>query len=328
MVRQSHRPGREAVVKDYGLIISSALTAYMDNSSRSQQASEGKLGPSDIGFCRQKAALMVKGVPATDSTPKMAAAVGTAWHNYAEHALSQSPLCEGWIFGSISDLTVTAKLPSGAEISGHPDIVIPSENTVLDIKTVDGFQWVKREGTSQNHKFQRHLYAMGCIQAGMFDETKPVYVGNVYFDRSGKEQEPIVIVEEFDETLTDEIDQWVGDVIYAVANGEEASRDIPSPVCEKICDHFTACRGGLEIHQGGEQITDNELLTAVEMYVEARDLAKQADQMKREASARLHGVNGSTGRFDVRWVDVQPSRVDAFEKSGYSRLDIRKTRSR
>jgi len=311
---------------DYGMAISAALTSYMDNSARSIQADEGRLGPSDIGFCRQKATLMVKGIDATDSNPKWAAAVGTAVHNYVEAAIKQ--MFPDWLMGSIDDITVTATLPSGAEISGHPDIVIPEKNTVLDIKTVDGFQWVKREGTSQNHKFQRHLYAMGCIESGLFDDSQPVYVGNVYFDRSGKQPEPLVLIEEMDPMLTDEIDAWVTDVIYAVQHKEDASRDIPAAVCERICSHFTACRGALEIGEGGEPITDPELVSAVDMYTEARAMEKTAKQMKDEASTRLAGVNGSTGQWQVRWVDVQPSRVEAFDKQGYSRLDIRKARSR
>ena len=311
---------------DYGVAISAALTAYMDNSPRSMQADEGRLGPSDIGFCRQKAALMIRGVEATDAPPKWAAAVGTAVHNYVEAAIKG--MFPDWLLGSIDDLSVTATLPSEAQISGHPDIVIPDANTVLDIKTVDGFAWVKREGTSQQHKYQRHLYALGCLQAGIFDESKPVYVGNIYFDRSGKQPEPLAIVEEMDPMLTDEIDSWVQDVIYAVKNGEDASRDIPAAVCERICSHFTACRGALEINEGGELITDGELLAAVDMYTEARNMEKTAKQMKDEASSRLVGVNGSTGAWQVRWVEVQPSRVEAFDKQGYSRLDIRKARSR
>jgi hypothetical protein len=311
---------------DYSLAIQAALTSFMDNSPRSMQADEGRLGPSDIGFCRQKAALMVKGVEPTDSTPKWAAAVGTAVHNYVEAAIKG--MFPDWLLGSIDNLSVTATLPSGAQISGHPDIVIPSANTVLDIKTVDGFAWVKREGTSQNHKFQRHLYALGCVQAGLFDKTKPVYVGNVYFDRSGKEATPLTIVEELDPMLTDEIDAWVTDVIYAVKNGEDASRDIPAAVCERICSHFTACRGALDTHEGGEPITDSELIAAVDMYTEARTMEKTAKQMKEEASTMLAGVNGSTGDWQVRWVEVQPSRVEAFDKQGYARLDIRKARAR
>ena len=311
---------------DYEIAIDAALTAFMDNSDRSVQASEGRLGPSDIGFCRQKAALMVKGVEATDAPPKWAAAVGTAIHEYTEAAIKT--MFPNWILGSIDKLRVTAILPSGAEISGHPDIVIPEENTVLDIKTVDGFQWVKREGTSQQHKYQRHLYAMGCIEANIFDKTKPIHVGNVYLDRSGKQNKPLVIVEEMDPMLTDEIDAWVGDVIYAVKHGEDASRDIPAAICERICSYFTACRGALETHEGGELIEDTTLISAVDMYTEARNMEKLAKQMKEEASARLVGVNGSTGQWQVRWVEVQPSKVEAFEKTGYSRLDIRKARSR
>ena len=225
-------------MNDYAALIGAALSAHADNSERSQQAAEGRLGPSDLGFCRQKAALMTKGVQQTDSPPlRWAASVGTALHNYIEGILAET--YPDWLLGSIHNLNVTAKFPSGAEISGHPDIVIPSDNVVLDIKTVDGFATIKREGTSQNHKYQRHTYAMGCIQAGLFDETKPVYVGNLYFDRSGKEQQPLLKLEEFDPSLTDQIDAWITDVIYAVQHNEDASRDLPAAICERIRSHYT-----------------------------------------------------------------------------------------
>jgi len=305
-------------------LFSNALREYMDGSARSIQSAEGILGPSDIGFCRQKATLMIKGVPQTDVVPKWSAAVGTAVHNYVEAALKEA--YPDWLLGSIDHLEVTATLPSGAEIKGHPDVVVPASNAVLDIKTVDGFQWVKREGTSQQHKYQRHLYALGLIQGGTLDPSKPVLVGNVYFDRSGKETEPLVLVEEMDPTLTDEIDSWVTDVIYAVRNGEDASRDIPAAVCEKICSHFTACRGSLETHDGGEIIEDAETIAAINMYVEGRDLAKEADKMKREAQSRLVGINGTDGNYQVRWVEVAPTVVQSFEKDGYQRLDVRKVR--
>jgi len=71
-------------------LISDALDTYMGNSSRSKQSADGILGPSDIGFCRNKAALMTKGVAATDNPPKWAAAVGTAIHNYVEAAIKEA----------------------------------------------------------------------------------------------------------------------------------------------------------------------------------------------------------------------------------------------
>lgn len=304
-------------------LISGALKAHMDGSSRSKQAADGILGPSDIGFCRNKAALMTKGVAATDDPPKWAAAVGTALHNYIEAAIKEAH--PDWLVGSIDNIRVTATLPSGAEISGHPDVVVPSANAVLDIKTVDGFQWIKREGTSLQHKYQRHLYAMGLVQAKILDGSKPVLVGNIYFDRSGKEPEPLVLVDEMDHTLTAEIDSWVQDVIYSVNHGEDASRDVPAAVCERICSHFTACRGSLETYEA-EFIDNPELLSAVDMYVQGRDMKKEGEAMQKAAQALLDGVNGSTGTYQVRWVDVQPTTVESFEKSGYRRMDVRKVR--
>lgn len=313
-------------MKDYGSLIAAAVRAYSDSSDRSVQSDKGILGPSDIGFCRQKAVLMTRGVAPTDSVPIMPAAIGTAIHNYVEAAVKE--MFPDWLVGSIDQIKVTATLPSGAEISGHPDIVIPADNTLLDLKTKDGLEWAKREGASQSNKFQRHLYVLGCIEAGLLDESKPIYVGNAFLDRSGKEETVITDTAEWDPTLTAEIDAWVTDVIYAIRNKEDASRDLPSAVCERICSHFTACRGGLEVHEGGEQITDDTLVAAIRMYVEGRDMAKTADQMKKEASSVLYGVNGSDGTWQVRWVEVQPTRVEAFDKQGYTRLDVRKVRAR
>ena len=263
---------------DYASMILGAIENFQNNSARSVQSNEGKLGPSDIGFCRQKASLMVKGVNKSDKTPMQAAAIGTALHNYYEEAIKAS--YPNWLLGSIDDLRVTAVLPSGAEISGHPDIVIPESNTVLDIKTVDGFGWVRREGTSSQHKFQRHLYAMGCIKSGLFDESKPVMVGNIYF----------------------------------------------AAVCERICEFFTVCRGGLEANDGVEKIEDLELLSAVDMYVKGRELSKEADEMKKAAQNMLIGVSGSTNSHQVRWVTVNPTMVNSFQKNGYQRMDVRKVR--
>lgn len=304
-----------------GAVLSADIRDYGVNSPRSQQSRDGILGPSDLGFCRQKAALTTRGVPDTDEQSIAAAQIGTAVHEYVAKAFkTRHP---EWI---IDDHKVTATFPSGAAISGTPDIIAPEWNAIIDVKTVDGFAWVKREGTSQNHKYQRHAYAMGAMQEGLLDGDRTVYVGNLYIDRSGKESEPYFVIEEFDPTLTDEIDSWIQDVIYAVKNGEDAQRDIPAAVCERICSKFTACRGELETHEGGEFIEDPTLISAIDMYVEARDLSKQADQMKKEAQVRLFGVNGRTETYQVRWVDVAPTTVESFEKAGYSRMDVRKVR--
>lgn len=303
-------------------LISTALSDFDGGSARTQQSRDGILGPSDIGFCRNKAALVTKQTPPSDKTSKWAAMVGTALHNYIEAAIKETH--PDWLCGSIDKIRVTATLPSGATISGSPDIVVPAANAVLDIKTVDGFEWVKRSGTSTSHKYQRHLYAMGLIDAGILSGDEPVVYGNIYFDRSGKEPEPYVLTEEFDPTLTHDIDAWVGDVIYAVKNGEDASRDVAAAVCERICEFYTVCRGGLEIHEGGEPITDEETVNAVDMYLEGDTLEKQGKRIKDQAKARLVGVNGTTSTALVRWVRVNPTVVPETQRSGYDRLDVRR----
>lgn len=303
-------------------LIVTALNDYDGGSPRTKQSREGILGPSDIGFCRQKAVLVTKQVQPTDTPSKWAAMVGTAMHNYIEAALKAAH--PDWLVGSIDKIRVTATLPSGAEISGSPDVVVPSANAVLDIKTVDGFEWVKRNGTSSSHKFQRHLYAMGLVAAGILSSDKPVLVGNLYFDRSGKEPEPVVLTEEFDPTLTSEIDSWVTDVIYAVTHGQDASRDVAAAVCQRICEFFTVCRGGeLSVLDGADIITDEPTLTAIDMYLEGDGLEKQGKKLKAEAKQHLVGINGTSDKAQVRWVHVNPTVVPETQRSGYERLDVR-----
>lgn len=310
-------------ISTVGDLLGTLIKAYGESSDRSQQSEAGIMGPSDLGFCRQKAVLMTRGVPQSDSTSIAAAQIGTAIHAYVAEAFKTMGNPD-WI---VDNEKVTATFPSGAAISGTPDLILPDYNAIVDTKTKDGFQWEKREGMSQANRYQIHTYALGAMQAGLLNPEAPVWVCILYIDRSGKEQEPYFIWEQYDATLIDEIDSWITDVTYAVKNNEDASRDIPSPVCEKICSHFTACRGGLTMNEGGEFI-EGDLAKAVDMYVEGRDMEKEGATLKREASNMLYGVNGTTGTYQVRWTEIQPSTVDSFEKKGYSRLDVRKVRSR
>jgi hypothetical protein len=241
-------------------------------------------------------------------------------HDYIEAAIKTTQ--PSWLFGSIDHVKVTATLPSGAKISGHPDIVAVSSNAVLDIKTVNGFEWTRRNGPSISHKYQRHLYALGLIESGILTPDKPVIVGNIYFDRSGKEPTPLVFTEEMDDSLTFEIDQWVSDVIYAVENNEDAARDVAPAICEQICEFFTVCRGGLDIHEGQEVIRDSELLAAIDMYLDGKSKEVQGKQMKKEAGERLSNINGITATHQVRWVHVNQA-----DGGGHDRLDIRERRT-
>ena len=286
--------------------------------ARSQQARAGILGPSDIGFCRQKAALVTSGVQPTDDKPKYAAMWGTAIHNYVEAVLkSKHP---EWLLGSIDQLHVTATLKSGAQIGGHPDIVIPEWNMLLDIKTVDGFEWVRRNGVSDAHQYQRWLYALGCIQAGIL-KAEGLKVGNLYFDRSGKES-AVLHIDDFDMGLEDEIDRWISDVTYAVTNNEDASRDIAPSICAQICEFYSVCRGNLPVHDGQDFTEDESIVSAIDMMVEAKEAEAKAKRLKAAARPMLTGFNGTDGRYQVRWVEIQPTFVEGYERAGSLRLDV------
>ncbi len=306
-------------------MIDMAVKAGIENEPRTQQSRAGLIGPSDIGFCRNKAALTIKEIAPTDSTSPWAAVVGVAMHKHVGDFLEKA-FGDTWL---IEKQRVTATLPrTQAQITGTPDYVVPDFNLILDAKTVDGLKKVQTYGPTQGHRFQRHLYAMGAIDAGLLDPAKQVYVGNVYIDVGrGNPDDPKVwvTVEPMDDALTDEIDSWVEDVIYAVHQGEDASRDIASPVCERFCEFFTICRGSLPMRDS-EPLDDPEILQAVDMYVKGREMAKEGDQMKKEASAVLTGLNGSTGEWQVRTVVVGEQDIPGYKRKSSTRLDVRKVR--
>lgn len=303
-------------------IISSAIKAKSDSTPRTLQAHEGRIGPSDLGFCAAKAVLMTKGTPQSDSKSAWPANVGTAIHTWVEEAIES--MFPDWLI----EQSVTATFACGAEVSGHVDLIIPSWNLVLDLKTVDGFESVKRYGVSRNHKWQRHTYAKGAIAAGLVDPSETVYVGNVYLDRSGKEREPYVVIEPMDPMLDDDINAWLESVIDDALHGRDGLQEIAAPVCEKICEFFSVCRGTLP-ERDPQFITDTDAKNAIRMHVEAQEMEKAAKKMKAQARDLLVGFNGSDGEYQVRWTTIPESEVPGFTRRGSDRLDvtpIRRTR--
>src|SRR3546814_1611319 len=67
-------------------------------------------------------------------------------------------------------------------------------------------------------------------------------VGNICIDRSGREPIPHAQVEPYDDMWIIKADQWLGDVLYAVRVGEEASKDRPIDFCRVACEYFSVCR--------------------------------------------------------------------------------------
>ena len=292
-----------------------------NTSARSIQASGHRVGISDLGHCSERVRrhLLGQTEPATDKT---AAFIGTALGDHIEGAYLD-------MFPNMirqAEIEVTLYGDTGTYVlSGHPDLVDP-KGRLIDVKTVRGLNRVRRTGPSQQQQFQRHLYAKACHNAGLFhDEVAlaDVTVSNIWFDRGGDDKEPYVHTEPFDPRVVDAATAWLDDVVYAFRVGEEARKEPPIQMCQAACGFFLDCRAG----RGGPSglIDDPDLVAAVEMHREAMDLERQARRLKDEAKAALAGVEGSTGRYSVKWVKISGGHVE-YDRAAYQKLDIRPIR--
>ena len=296
-----------------------AIFTFDAQRPRSIQSREGIIGPSDLGWCRMKTVLTMRGTQQSDSKSVWAAVCGTAIGEYVEASIKS--VFPDWLVGSIDKTRVTYTTLGGDQISGTPDVIVPSMNLVIDLKTKDQFEWEQRKGSSTSNKYQRHAYAKGAVDAGLLDGDRPVFVGNTYLDRSGNIEMPLSEVQELDPMLDDEINEWVSDVKYAVLHNEDASRDIAAPICARICEFFSVCRGGLPASDS-DVYTDPDIVEAVQMYVEGREMATEGEKQRKAASKMLSGLNGVAAGFQVRTTHVNETDVPGFFRRGYDKVDV------
>jgi len=322
MALQEPSPDRQMTHDEVTLAaqIYAAIQKSSNESERSQQSNDYRIGVSDLGYCSEKVRRMLAGIP-EPVTDKMPAFIGTALGDHVEQAVL------GLWPHAIRQPEVNVTLPGeGGQlytISGHPDLVFP-DGLVLDVKTVRGLSVVRRNGPTQQQQFQRHCYALGAYESGLFDvPLDEVRVANVWLDRAGDERELFVHMEPYSSMVIRQAGIWVDDLVYAFLHNETARKEPPREVCAKTCGHFADCRA-LDTDVEG-LLTDDEVLISVDLYNEAIALEKQARQMKDQAKANLTGITGSTGKYSVRWVHVNGSHVE-FDRQPSDRLDVRPLR--
>lgn len=312
-------PEAEDYAREMTVSLTEAVEEHMTLSERSKKALDHRLGVSDMGHCREYVRRMILQMPYSDPQSSMLSAfVGTAVGREVEAAIKAYAKRLG-NHQIITQKEVGVILPSGHALTGHPDI-IEVGYSLGDCKTVDGLGVIKRTGPSDQQRFQVHGYAKACIDAGLLPPDAWVWIA--YFDRSAREAEPYVWAERYSPAVIAEMDDWLGDVIYAVENNEFASRDKPRSWCEVCCPFFTACRGGDTDVTG--LIEEEAQEEAVALYVDARERAKQAEKDKRAAKAILEGVSGNTRDYTVRWVSKPGTVVPETKRAGYNELSIRR----
>jgi hypothetical protein len=156
----------------------------------------------------------------------------------------------------------------------------------------------------------------------VLDGSKPIWISDVYYDRSGAQDECYSFGWFYDPAVLLEIDDWIHDLKYAVVNNSEASKDKPREWCWSYCEYATLCRGNDTDAEG--LIEDPEILATIHTYAEAQAqetaAKKLKDALKRQIPADL---SGTTGTHTVRWVEIGPTVVKEQQRAGYRKLDIR-----
>lgn len=299
-------------------MIYSAIQQFSSGSARGQQAAEFRVGVSDLGYCSERTRRMLKQeVPA--DTDLLLAFLGTAIGDHVEQAVVEA------YPNAMSQFEVVVPLQGDRgqvyNVMGHPDLLL--DNMLLDVKTNFGLALARRLGADQQKRFQRHCYALGAHQQGLFGDIplEDVQVGNVWVDRSGVEKSVHVELEPFSMEVVQEAARWLDEVIDAYVNDHEAMKEPPREVCAATCGFFETCRA-LDTDVSG-LLTDPVIVEAVKMYKEGSGLEKEGKSLRSQAKAVLDGVEGSTGEFTIKWIHVNETVIPEQRRRAYSRPDIR-----
>lgn len=111
--------------------VKGARRGHTMRAPRSQQSAEGRIGASDLGFCRSYLKLMLQEVPDDEREKpdeKFPAFIGSAYGDRMEAAyLDEHP-------NAIIQASYDVTFPSGRVIPCHPDIIDPDLNILIDGK--------------------------------------------------------------------------------------------------------------------------------------------------------------------------------------------------
>ncbi len=296
-----------------------AIQRSSNYSERSMQSRDFKVGISDLGFCSERVRRMLdRQVP--DDNDVLPAWIGTALGDHAEQAITAM-----WPHAH-RQVEVTVRLIGERgtyNVTGHPDVIV--DDKVIDVKTSRGLGLARRNGPNQQQQFQRHCYAVGAWNAGYFGDLplEEVKVANVWIDRAADERELYVQMEPFDPSVVEQAGWWLDDVIYSFVHQEEARKEPPREMCEKVCGFYRVCRAYDTDVEG--LLTDDTVLAAVGMYTDGTALVREGERLKDQAKAHLDGIKGNTGEYSVRWTHVNGTHVE-YDRGAYDRLDIRRTK--
>lgn len=303
-----------------------AVNAWSEGTERTQQDANFVIGVSNIGHCSEKVRRMLNREPMVKKTDKLAAFNGTWIGEGIEQAVKVK-----WPTAIIqSSISLELHTDQGDfVIDGHPDIILPEDKVLLDVKSSDGLAKITAYRTFEKDlqkRFQRHGYGYAAWKDGLFGDVaaEDVLVGNLWVDRGGTDHEFLVRLEPLDVNVIAEMEEWISNVVYAFVNKIEAPKEPSRSFCVNWCEYFDTCRA-LDTDVEG-LIEDPDADLAAALYQQGMALEKEGKRLKDQAKADLRGVNGSTGNYVIRWVEVGESIIPEQHRRGYSRLDLSKVK--
>lgn len=268
------------------------------------------------------------------------------------------PIPSGGELGAHVDIVVPARSAvSPEEFLASKDEGYEGEELfvqgIWDLKSKDKLDIVKKYGPSKQQVFQVTGYAKAMTETlllidretgepttdpehgdpatdadgnetgeTVLDGSKPIWISDVYFDRSGAQDEAYSFGWFYDPAVLNEIDDWIHDVKYAVINNTEALKEKSREWCWSYCEWATLCRGNDTDAEG--LIEDPEILSAINTYQQQAEIERNAKKAKEVAKLHIPlEVAGSTGTHNARWVYRNPTEVKAGTRAGYWMLDVR-----
>jgi hypothetical protein len=281
------------------------LAALVDHENKRPRSQQLRLGPSELGGCREYIRNVMVGSPLQGNLEwPTAAIVGTLLGDHIEDVASE-------YMGALKEVPVTTTLPNGLVVSGHADMVFVERNALADAKSKVGLSDVRKEGPSLENCVQVSIYTLGLVQMGVLDEGATAHL--IYADRAGMDQVLYEVVLDWDRILyfVDVCVDRLADVLDAqehIDRGEveyaRALRDKTPPFCyspKVMCPFRDLCWEGSE-WVPNELIEDDEVIATVTQFVTVRAQQNAAEESRRQLRERLRGVSGMTpDGYSVNW---------------------------
>lgn len=291
-------------------LLSDAAKAVDARSSRSRQR---KVGASEIGVCRKRAAFSHHGHKPSnpENITGLAAIHGTWTHTGALRTMNkewgalietvvENDILRGHVDALFLDYEHLVKLPAKY---AHPE---PEDVcTVDDLKTKrDGrmVDYVRNRGPKRSELFQTHLYA-SLLRQGKIKPLKrqqpladlgPIPIERVrlrYIARTGEDGAEYPYEQPYDPEIAAEAWDWV-DQVARSSSPDDVPRDQDGPGLSVVCDNCpfrTACWGESDDYapQSKLIVTDADLAAVLAEYDEARTIEREAKARKDMARATL-----------------------------------------